>query len=161
MKYDDNQEIEDHNKILFNNFRKYNFPTTEYAIVSGGPLAIRGIKKTGDVDLVVSDKLWAELSAKHPIKKVDGFDAEIISLDEDTDVISFRNAEDEGQDGNPTNNQQIENAEIIEELSFQSLRDCLWFKKHSDREKDKKDAELVKVYLENHPEELKEIDFPL
>jgi len=161
MKYDDNQTIEEHNRILFDNFKKYNFPISEYAIVSGGPLAIRGIKKTSDVDVAVSDKLWEELKLKYPIKHVGGFNAEVISIDDDTDIISFRNSGDEGLNGNPTNNEQISNAEVIDGLSFQSLRDCLWFKKHSDREKDKRDIELAKKYLKSHPEELKKIDFVL
>jgi len=161
MDYKDNQTINEHNKALFDKLRELNFPTTEYIVVSGGPLAIRGIKKTRDIDLVVSDKFWNELSSQYTPKKIEGHNAEIISLDSDIDVISFRDESNENQNNNPTNDEQLRNAEIIEGLSFQSLRDCLWFKKNSDREKDKRDTELVKEYFNKHPEEAKLIDFSL
>jgi len=159
MKYIDTETIEEHNRNLFAEFRELNLPLGEYAIVSGGPLAVRGLKKTGDVDVLVSDKLWEELKSKNMVKNIEGGNAQVISLDEDVDILSFRESSDEGIDGNPTNNEQIKNAEIIDGLSFQSLRDSLWFKHHSEREKDKKDIEIVKQYLAGHPEEAKKIDF--
>lgn len=159
MKYDDNQTIIEHNTILFDKFRELDFPLGEYAIVSGGPLAVRGIKKTGDVDVIVSDKLWGKLKSEYPIKNIEGANAQIIKIADDVDVLSFRESPDEGGSGNPTNNEQIKNAEVIDGLSFQSLRDSLWFKFHSDREKDKKDIELVKQYLLEHPEETEQVEF--
>lgn len=159
MKYIDSETIQEHNEKLFDNFKKLNLPVEEYAIVSGGPLAIRGLKKTGDVDVLVSDKLWDELKSKYPLKNIDEEKAQIISLDEDVDILSFRESSDEGIGGNPTNDEQIKNAEVINGLSFQSLRDSLWFKYHSEREKDKKDIEIVRGYLAEHPEEAKKIEF--
>jgi hypothetical protein len=163
MKYDKTQTTEEHNKILFDKFRTLNLPTSEYAIVSSGPLAIRGIKKTRDVDVIVSEKLWNELSTKHTVvkgnkentkenKKVD-----VIKPKEDIDILRIYTK----LSGQPTLNEQVQSAEIIDGLSFQALSHCLWFKKKSDRQKDKDDIGLVKEYLSKHPEELENIDLDL
>ena len=42
-------------------------PAGEYAITSSGPLAVRGIRPAGDIDLIVTDRLWAKLSAKYGV----------------------------------------------------------------------------------------------
>jgi len=157
MKYSDSQSIEEHNTILFQNFRGLDIPVDEYIITSGGPLAIRNIKKTADVDVLASEKLWEELATKHQVKKYPERGVSIISLIDDIDVLHF---DEQSKDG-PTDIEQIKNAEIIDGLPFQSLRDCLWFKKHSDRAKDKQDIELAKEYFKTHTEELQKIDFSL
>lgn len=49
------------NKDLFENFRKLNLPLGKYAIFGSGPMAIRGLRKSADIDLVVADsflKSW-------------------------------------------------------------------------------------------------------
>jgi len=42
---------------------------------------------------------------------------------------------------------QIREAEMIEGFPFQNIETCLYFKEHSDREKDKADVVLIKNYL--------------
>jgi hypothetical protein len=159
MKYQNKQSIEEHNNKLFGKFRKLNLPTTEYAIVSGGPLAIRNIKKTRDVDVIVTEKLWGKLKDKYEVIKAENKDikVEVIKPIEDVDILRILSE----MPGQPTFDEQLQQTETIGNLSFQNLNHCLWFKKHSNREKDKKDIELVKIYLKNHPEELKKIDLPL
>jgi hypothetical protein len=144
MKYKKSESIKEHNVRLFNQFRELNFPIGDYVIVSGGPLAIRGIKKTEDVDLLVTDEVWEDLVANYQPKKDPISGAEVLKIAEDVEVISFRGAEPEPKA--PTNQQQIDSAEIIDGLAFQSLDHCLWFKKHSARPKDLKDIELVEKW---------------
>ena len=50
-------EISEHNKALFEEFRGLNLPLGEYVVVSSGVLAIRGIREAGDIDAIVSEKL--------------------------------------------------------------------------------------------------------
>lgn len=143
-------------KELFDEFKKLNFPQKEYAIVSSGVLAIRGIREAKDIDIIVSEKLWNELKNKYEARIEDGIEK----------IIPSKNVEVlwEGsifcdQKIGPSANEQISHMEIIDGLSFQSFRDCLWFKIKLGREKDKKDLKLVKKYFIDHPDEKEKIDF--
>lgn len=162
MEYNENQTAEEHNKILFDKVKKLDLPNGQYAIVSGGPLAIRGLRKTHDIDVMATPVLWEELKKKYGTVKYD--DAEIITPEEDVDVTNeaalkiLRGKLPEGQ---PTVKEQIDHAEIIDGMSFQTLRDSLWFKKNQGREKDQKDLIIVKEYLDTHPEEKAKFDFDL
>ncbi len=118
------------------------FPIGEYVIVSSGPMAIRGIRECSDIDLIVSDKLFEELSQKYPVIK--GTHVSKIDIGN----ISCMHRTDNPDDLYPTK-KQIAEAEMIEGFPFQSLETCLYFKENSDREKDKNDVKLIKEYLSN------------
>jgi hypothetical protein len=44
--------------------RALSLPAGEYVVVGGGVLAMRGIRDTEDIDLVVSERLFADLQAQ-------------------------------------------------------------------------------------------------
>ena len=164
MKYKENQSISYHNNALFDKFRSLNIPLGEYAIVSGGPLAIRGIRKTNDVDVIVTTDLWNTLKDKYGNTYYGPHKVKLITPIPDVDFFcaeSLKKLRGTLPKDEPTAEEQIDNAEIINGLSFQSLRDCLWFKKNQEREKDIIDIELTKKYLETHPAEMAKIDFML
>jgi hypothetical protein len=54
---------------LLNELKKLNLPPDEFAITSSGCLAVRGIREANDLDLVVSDKLFDDLSKRKNIIK--------------------------------------------------------------------------------------------
>src|SRR5271157_4446847 len=41
-------------------------PSNQYLIFGSGPLAIRAIRESKDIDLLVSKELWNQLKQKHP-----------------------------------------------------------------------------------------------
>jgi len=55
--------------ILLAELDKLNLPDDQYAITSSGPLAIRGIREANDLDIIVTPKVWTELSKKYTNKK--------------------------------------------------------------------------------------------
>lgn len=59
-------------KELFDEFRALGLPPGEYAIVSGGVLAIRGIRETNDIDAVVSKKMWNKLKNVNDVRIENG-----------------------------------------------------------------------------------------
>jgi hypothetical protein len=116
------------------------FPIGEYVIISSGPMAIRGIRECSDIDLIVSDKLFDELSKKYSVIEEPGM------FKIDIGNISCMHRSDTPSNLYPIK-KQIEEAEMIEGFPFQSLETCLYFKENSDREKDKNDVKLIKEYL--------------
>lgn len=132
--------INQNNIELFEAFRSLNFPFGHYVIVGSGPLGIRNLRAMSDVDAVVSEDLWSKLANAHsvvsePIEK-------ILLLQNKVEVLheaSFG----EGYEDSPSVSQQIDQAEMIDGLAFQSLDHLRYFKSHSTREKDKMDIELL------------------
>ena len=126
--------------ILLAELDKLNLPKDQYAITSSGILAIRGIREANDLDIIVSPKLWEELSKKYPIKK-EGFESietgniQILwkgSFFTDSEIATIE--------------EQIDTADIIQGYRFVNLNLIKKFKKIGGREKDKKDLRLIKSY---------------
>ena len=117
-----------------------NLPIGEYAITSSGPLGIREVREIGDVDLIVSDRLWQEFLLKHELVTTGGFQ-KIIILPM-IDVLCERSFPHRTA-ASPTVEQQIRDADIIDGLPFVSLPHVLYFKETMGREKDKLDVEAI------------------
>jgi hypothetical protein len=136
------------NLDLFNELRKFNLPVGEYIVCASGPLGIRGLREMKDLDLKVSDKLWKELSQKYePFYD----DCQVIKLrlSENIEAMcqeSFANREQNG----PKIEEQLRDAEIIDGLPFENIKTTLYYKRNSNREKDKKDVELIESWLRNN-----------
>ncbi len=56
-----------------------NLPIGEYVIVSSGPMAMRGIRECGDLDLLITEKLFNDLSKKYTADKAENFSKVVIS----------------------------------------------------------------------------------
>lgn len=117
-------------------------PSNQYAITSSGTLAIRGIREAQDLDILVSDKLWQELSQKYAVQKTGSFES-----------INIGNIQILGQgskfrdQGIASVDELIQKAEIIEDYPFVGLEYVKKFKQNLGREKDLKDIELINQYL--------------
>ncbi len=118
-----------------------NLPIGEYVIVSSGPMAMRGIRECGDLDLLITEKLFNDLSKKYTADKAENFSKVVIS--ENIEALYF------GHNPNDVypEERQIREAEMIEGFPFQNLETCLYFKEHSDREKDRADVVLIKEFM--------------
>lgn len=122
--------------------RKMNLPLGKYAILGSGPLAIREIRDTKDVDLIVTPDIYAYYKKQKGWKlrclwgnfflrkgKVElwkriGFWKPIV------DIKAF-----------------IQRAELINGLPFVSMEDFISYKEKAFRAKDKIDLKLAKDYL--------------
>jgi hypothetical protein len=122
--------------------RKMKLPLGKYAILGSGPLAVRGIRDTRDVDLIVTPDvysyykkqkgwklrcLWGNFflrKGKVELWKRVGFWKPIV------DISAF-----------------IERAEVIDGLPFVNLQDFLSYKRRAFRAKDKVDVGLAEEYL--------------
>lgn len=125
------------NRKLFEKFKQLGFPLGKYEIISSGPLGIRNIREIADIDVIVTDDLWEELSEKYEVSVEDGLKK--IHIDDDIEVISTEKFENDVEE-------QIRQAEIIEEMAFQPLDELAYYKERQGREKDLKDVELIKEW---------------
>lgn len=126
---------------LLKKLEKLKLPKKQYAIFGGGPLAIRGLRETNDLDIMVYDELYNEISEKH---KNNGEDKIKIDFEEgEIEIYPARNALLD----NPE--EVIDRAEEINGFKFISLKDSIEWKKKKGREKDLKDVELIEQYLNN------------
>ena len=138
----------DRDKIL--EFAKsLNLPLGNYVVVGGGSLAVRNMRTTNDLDIVVIDPLFKELQQngwprdydyekrwnRQRLKK-DGveFHRDFLLTKENrfVDVADV-----------------ISQADIIDGIPFQNLESLLMFKKDAEREKDAADVALIETYLKD------------
>ncbi len=114
--------------------KKLNLPVEEYAIFGSGPLAIRGIRDSADIDIIVKLKLWKKLAKKYP---------------QETERLIKINSIDICKNWLPwikNTNELIDDAEIFERIRFVKLKHVLSWKKKYSRKKDKKDVQLIEQY---------------
>ena len=111
---------------------KLNLPKSEYIILSGGSLLLRGLReKSADLDLCVSKKLAEQIDLYHAPKDDKGFFTpyENCQMMDDFDRIEY---------------------DIVDGYQCESLKSILAFKKRVHREKDLKDIENIEAYLKKH-----------
>lgn len=116
--------------------KKLNLPLKEYAIFGSGPLDIRKIRESNDLDIVVKKSLWNKLIKKYTSKT--DYLIQIGDIGVYRTWPPWRENIDE----------LIDDCEIIEGFPFIKLKYVLIWKKHINRDKDKKDVKLIENYLQ-------------
>ncbi len=124
-------------KKLLNELNALNLPIEKYAITSSGPLGVRGIRKSKDLDIIVTKELWSELASKY--NHSNNSSLKIGNIEFFCEKL-FSNSV------GPSINQQIMESEIIEGYPFVKLETIKYFKQISTREKDKLDLKLIQEY---------------
>jgi len=124
--------------MKFNNFleelEELNLPDGKYAIFGSGPLAVRGLRDSSDLDVIVKEELWEKLSKKYSLNKNGGL--QIGNIEVYNKWLEDKNI-----------NHLIDSAEKIAGYKFVKLEYVLAWKETMGRDKDKKDVELIKKYL--------------
>jgi hypothetical protein len=133
------------NDAKFRLVRDLNLPQGQYAITSSGPMGVREIREIGDIDLVVDDDLWNELSSAYPITKEQGITK--IRISRDIEAFAEGSFPETRETDQPSVAEQIAQADIIDGLPFVSLRHVLYFKRTMGREKDVQDVAALERFL--------------
>ena len=112
-------------------------PDGKYAIFGSGPMGIRNIRDSQDIDIIVKSDLWEGLIKKYKDH-----------LNKELSMISIGNLEIGRQIPYLSDkvDEMIESAEIIEDLPFVRLEYVIEWKELMGRDKDKKDVELIKYH---------------
>ena len=111
---------------------EFGFPKSEYMILSGGSLLIRGLREeTADFDLCVSEKL------------ADNLAMEDCPTDEYGMYVPFEDVQMKG-------GMEERNYDVIDGFCCQTLEDILALKKRLMRPKDLPDIERIEAWMEEH-----------
>lgn len=121
--------------------KKLNLPIGEYAVFGSGPIAIRNLRESSDIDIITTIELFETLKKKHKnlLSHTKNGD-EKINFD---DIEIFHN----WRDIDVNINELIKNADIIKGYPFVKLEHVIRWKKNRGKEKDLKDIDLIKSFL--------------
>jgi hypothetical protein len=137
--------MENSNHQKFNELRKFNLPTDQYAITGSGPLGIRNLREIGDIDIIVTDILWSHLAEDYGITEEDGIQRIVLVKNL---IEAFGNASYVSQikfTDAPSVSERIDMAEMIEGLPFECPEHVIFFKRKMGREKDLNDIRLLEL----------------
>lgn len=115
-----------------------NLPSDQYAIFGSGPLAVRGIRDTHDIDILVTPSLFEKLEKQYPSKMMDG--NKLLEVGDIEVMITWPGTSLEKVQ------KMIKQSEQIEGHPFVKLNHLIQSKKKMARPKDLKDIELIKKY---------------
>ncbi len=125
----------------FNELKLLNLPPGKFAIFGSGPMAVRGIRNSADLDIIVKQDLWQALVIKFPLAlQHNPTCLEIGNIQIYKDWLELSDRIDE----------MIDSAEIIKGFPFVQLKYVVQWKKQFGREKDIKDIELIQKYNNDH-----------
>lgn len=123
--------------------KNLNFPPDQFVVVSSGALAVRGIREAKDLDVIVSDNLWAELKNKYLVKNDTGFSR--IEISENIEILG---------DGSTYTNSSVvsfdeifEKSDVFEDIKFINLQHLKKIKAKLSRPIDIEDIKLIDSYL--------------
>ena len=126
---------------IFKKLKELNLPLGEYVSVGSAPLAARGIREAGDLDIAVTPKLLKKLIDSKKYQEVEKYGK--LFLEADNIEIS----PELNRDGySITTEEAIKTADIINGYPFLNITETIKFKRALGREKDFKDIELLKDY---------------
>lgn len=127
--------IDMNRKDIINTLKKYNFDSTKYIVISSAAMVLLGIKDTTkDIDIAVSDDYYEYLLKNYNCKfeRINEYGKKVYFIH---DIINF------------SSTYYKNNRLIIEEIPIQTANDILELKLFLKREKDYKDIELIKEYI--------------
>ena len=130
-------------ELLLRKLKSFKLPRDQFAIMSSGVLAVRGLREARDIDIIVTKKLWARLSKENPARK--NSKGYLVSLGEYVEAVGGR-LESQEKDF-VRMERQIKNADIIDGIRYVKLNEVKKFKRRLGRIKDLKDIKLIDNYL--------------
>ncbi|MBI2590599.1 MAG: nucleotidyltransferase domain-containing protein [Candidatus Blackburnbacteria bacterium] len=124
-------------EALIESLKKQNLPEGEYAVFGSAVMAVRGFREAPNIDIIVTDKLWNELSDRGHKPDEEGFiRISQIKISNWWFAPTRKNI--------PT---MIKEAEIIKDVPFVRLEEVRHYKTFINREKDKNDVKLINQFL--------------
>jgi len=144
---DSADEIRSKNQAKFAALRRLNLPIDQYAIIGSGPLGIRNLREIQDIDIIVTSELWVSLVDQYGITDTGSVKKVIFpgGMIEAFGQESFYSDRKDPTD--PILSERIAEADRIDGLPFDSLKNVLYYKRKNGREKDIKDILLIQRFL--------------
>ncbi len=127
---------------LFDELKKLGLPEGDWAVFGSGPMWVRGIRESEDIDIIARGAAWewTKTHGKTGIKESSGLE-----------YVQFANDSIEvyraWYPGEWDIDQLIDTAEVVGGVPFVGLDHVIAWKKIMGREKDAKDLVLIEKYL--------------
>ncbi len=129
----------------FENLKKLNLPTDQFAVVSSGSLSVRGIRDSEDLDVIVTPKFLNELSKEYKVE-LNNWGIKTLCLENDIEILN-PNQSIYGNGGDIGLDEIFGKADIFDGIKFMNLTQLRQIKLQLGREKDLRDVELIDRYL--------------
>lgn len=129
---------------IFEKVKKLNLPKNKYTVFGGGVLEALEIRKSGDVDLVVTKDIYNKLKENGWKEKVRSDETK--SLKENNFDIAV-NLNCKGYKA--STEYLLEKSSFIKGVPFVKLEEIIKFKKCRNSKKDKNDIKLIEQYLDS------------
>lgn len=131
---------------IFNRVKSLNLPLDQYVVFGSGPMSAHEIRKSNDIDLFVTEKLFHQLAQQGEwrIKYRDNGQVYLVK-----DIFEVDKRWKIG-DYSPDIKYLIENAKIIKGVPFAPLTEVMNYKRVLARPKDLDDIKLIREYLEQN-----------
>jgi hypothetical protein len=133
--------------LYIEKLKKSDLPRGKYAIFGSGPIGVRGIRDTNDLDVITYDEVFDEYEGREEWKPREfKVNERYVKIIENEGIELYK---DWGP-GEWDIHRLISGAEVFDGLPFVKLEEVIKWKKLSRREKDLKDLQLIEDYLQEH-----------
>ena len=128
-----------------NDLQKLNLSAGQYMVVGSGALSVRNIRESEDVDVIVTQELWNELSKKHSVS-TNSWGIENIVLEKDIEILNPAQSIFGNSEVVPIE-EMFKKADVFEGVAFINLDHLRKIKIKLGREKDLEDVRSIDAYL--------------
>lgn len=131
---------------IFKKLTELNFPLGSYVLVGSAPLAARGLREASDLDIAVTSALWEKLANSGNYVFEERYGRQFLSDKELGEIDIIKQLDWDKY--STTTEAAILEADIINGFPFLNIPETIKFKTALGREKDFRDIEILKNYLE-------------
>ena len=131
--------------LFLEKLKNLNLPKGKFAIFGSGPIGVRNIRDTHDLDIIITKELFDKYKNMQgwEVKNFER-DGRYVEMIENSGIEFYNN----WGPGEWDTNQLINEAELIDNLPFVNLDTVIKWKQISGRKKDLKDIQLIKTFLQ-------------
>lgn len=130
--------------VSFDHVRQLNLPAGQFAVFGSGPLVVRGMRDSDDIDLIVTEELFKQLAQDENWDKVELRDHHQSLRKGDLEIFHT------WAPGAWDVADLIRNAEMIDGLPFVRLDAVVEWKQLRNEVKDREDLALIEEYRKTH-----------
>ncbi len=128
-------------QTLIASVKEQSFPISEYAVFGSALLGLYGLREVPNIDLIVTNKLWGKLIQEYTPNEEGFIRFSGVKISNWWFAVTRKDI--------PT---MIKEAEIREGIPFVRIEEVRYYKEKLNREKDKRDIELIDQYLAQQQE---------